>query len=289
MDMGRNKMHIHNQCEILHIMVSINLRPKDELSNINYDLLAKKYQMYKYYPKYFHNEELKTPDIKEMIIDKPIYSSANEHLDDYVNPGVMKIYETELDLDSGKLTITKERKEKRKEKREEKIAERAERREEREEKRKEKREERKERRESRSEKGNKDERKLERKRERQENKCKLVERRKLIESKEKPGVVFKNPFGNEPLHKLSTTYSNETNITNFTNYTQISMGSNERKNSITSRLVNLLSNTSDDYDLERTNSFDQTKSNMTKGRKRLFSKKRYSDQIGTYLLTKLAV
>lgn len=85
-----------------------SLKAKDEISLINYEELEKKFQIHKYYPKYFHNEEVSTPVIKELIHDKPIYSKANAHVKDFKNPGVLKIYETELDLTSGKLKIKKE-------------------------------------------------------------------------------------------------------------------------------------------------------------------------------------
>ncbi|CAR66305.1 DEHA2F08800p [Debaryomyces hansenii CBS767] len=55
--------------------------PTDEdfIRNIDYDELEKKFHVRKYYPQFIHNE-LATPNLKEMIADKPIYAKANDHL-----------------------------------------------------------------------------------------------------------------------------------------------------------------------------------------------------------------
>ncbi|CUM45418.1 uncharacterized protein AC631_02583 [Debaryomyces fabryi] len=55
--------------------------PTDEdfIRNIDYDELERKFHVYKYYPQFIHNE-LSTPNLKEMIADKPIYAKANDHL-----------------------------------------------------------------------------------------------------------------------------------------------------------------------------------------------------------------
>lgn len=51
----------------------------DYIRYLDYDELEEKFQVHKYYPKFIHNE-LPTPDLKEMIADKPIYAKANDHL-----------------------------------------------------------------------------------------------------------------------------------------------------------------------------------------------------------------
>lgn len=55
--------------------------PTDEdfIRNIDYDELERKFHVRKYYPQFIHNE-LATPNLKEMIADKPIYAKANDHL-----------------------------------------------------------------------------------------------------------------------------------------------------------------------------------------------------------------
>ncbi|CAH2352257.1 hypothetical protein CLIB1423_06S02322 [[Candida] railenensis] len=58
---------------------------KDKILNsnepkIDYEELESKFQMHKYYPKYFHNYDYSTPVIKDLIANKPIYSNANQHV-----------------------------------------------------------------------------------------------------------------------------------------------------------------------------------------------------------------
>lgn len=236
-------------------MVSLNIRPKDELGRIDYDLMAEKYQMFKYYPKYFHNE-IETPNIKEKLRDKLIYSKANEHIEGYVNPGVMKIYETELNLQSGQLRITKEIDDKETQMKS-KLTPKE---------------------------------KLEKRREKYLKYKKLADRKALIESKSriKPNsnhtMEFNNPFQTDEKvygltyslgHKKSTDTLND-------NMENISLNSDPRRHSMASRLISFILNSSDEYKLERTSTFDQTKSSLTSGRKKLFRAKRHSDQISMY-------
>lgn len=261
-------------------------KPKDDISLINYEELEARFNIHKYYPKYFHNEGISTPDIKGMIYDKPIYAKANEHVEDWVNPGVMKIYETELDLDSGKLKIRKERKEQKKqrqkeredrredikERREERREERQERREDRKESRDERKEARKEQRQERKQTSEETTRtsKRDRKREKLNNKKLLENRRRLIESKERPMISFNNPWDKKDSLMI------------YENQVSSRFDDESRKNSITSKLISLVSNNSDDYKILKIDSFDQTKSALTSKRKKSLFKKRYSDQIGTY-------
>lgn len=258
---------------------------------INYEELESKYNIHKYYPKYFHNDEAATPDIKQQIYDKPIYAKANEHLKDWVNPGVMKVYETELDYESGKMRIRKQlsdpvdklrqaRRDRKEERREDRRERREERKEDRQEKREERREDKQERREekkeSRDKKEDKHERKMEKRREKQENKQRMKYRQQLIDSKTKPVEIrFNNPFGNQAsLEMYKNTFHGQ---------------SPERKNSVTSKLISLISNNSDELGLTKTNSFDQSKSSMTTGRKKSLFKKRYSENLGMYIMSQVAV
>lgn len=125
---------------------NVNDSPTDEdfIKCLDYDLLERKFGCFKYYPKFLNNYDYLTPEIKEMIGDKPVYSKANKHLKNFKNPGTKKTFVTEIDVETGQITV-KEKVEKkdRKARKEERRA----RREEHREVRKEKREERKERRE----------------------------------------------------------------------------------------------------------------------------------------------
>lgn len=244
-----------------------NLRPKDEHSFINYDELEQKYDIHKYYPKFLHNEDIETPEIKDMIYDKPIYSKANEHIKDWKNPGVKEIYETELNLDSGKLKINKQyldksdhngKQDKSNNKNDRKVQ------------RQEHKAERKDARLAKKEdKLSRKEDKIARKQEKIRNKRQLERRKFLIDSKEKPKIEFTNPFDGSM--KINDLVSMETT------------SSESRKNSITNRLFSLMSHNSDELELTKTSTFDQTKSDLTNKRKsRSFFKKRLSEQIGTY-------
>lgn len=262
-----------------------SLKAKDEISLINYEELEKKFQIHKYYPKYFHNEEVSTPVIKELIHDKPIYSKANAHVKDFKNPGVLKIYETELDLTSGKLKIKKESmdadgggysqnedvRRSRGELKEDRRALREEKREERKQERHERIEERRVQRRgsiadslARLDLDTRMERKKERKRTKKELQRQLRERQKLIASKEKPFIQFKSPFDKESFLIYNNQYEDD------------------RRSSITSKLRSIISNNSDDLSLSKISSFDQTKSVMTSGRKKKLFRKRLSEQLGMY-------
>lgn len=47
------------------------------IRNLNYGELEEKFQIYKYYPCFIHNNECSTPRLKAMISDKPIYAKAS--------------------------------------------------------------------------------------------------------------------------------------------------------------------------------------------------------------------
>lgn len=52
---------------------------EDYIRNLDYDFLEEKYNIHKYYPRFFHNDSL-SPELRELIADKPIYAKANQHV-----------------------------------------------------------------------------------------------------------------------------------------------------------------------------------------------------------------
>lgn len=43
----------------------------------DYEQLERVFQIHKYYPKFFHNDGISTPELRDLIVDKPIYKDAN--------------------------------------------------------------------------------------------------------------------------------------------------------------------------------------------------------------------
>lgn len=131
--------------------------PTDEdfIKCLDYDELERKFGCFKYYPKFLNNYDYLTPEIKEMIGDKPVYLKANKHLKGFKNPGTKKTFVTEIDVETGEMTVKEktERKD-RKARKEERRARREERRDDRKEDRKERKELRKEQKERRDVKKN---------------------------------------------------------------------------------------------------------------------------------------
>lgn len=70
----------------------------------DYEDLETKFDIHKYYPKYFHNYNYSTPVIKDMIADKPIYAEANKHNKAWRNPGARQTVSRTIDLDTGNIT-----------------------------------------------------------------------------------------------------------------------------------------------------------------------------------------
>lgn len=70
----------------------------------DYEDLETKFDIHKYYPKYFHNYNYSTPVIKDMIADKPIYADANKHNKAWKNPGARQTVSRTIDLDTGNIT-----------------------------------------------------------------------------------------------------------------------------------------------------------------------------------------
>lgn len=124
--------------------------PTDEdfIKCLDYEELERKFGCFKYYPKFLNNYDYLTPEIKEMIGDKPVYLKANKHLKGFKNPGTKKTFVTEIDVETGEMTVKeqidkkdrKARKEERRAKREGRKEDRKERREDRKEDRKERKE-----------------------------------------------------------------------------------------------------------------------------------------------------
>lgn len=57
-----------------------DMKQRDEqeiIRNLDYDELEKKFQIYKYYPSFIHNNDCSTPRLKAMICSKPIYAKAS--------------------------------------------------------------------------------------------------------------------------------------------------------------------------------------------------------------------
>lgn len=243
----------------LNITKSNNKNELDQPSNgelikkLNYEELEKNYEIHKYYPQFIHNQGISTPTIKELIIDKPIYSKANEHIEGWKNPGTRKALITELDIETGELkryeqpdkAQRKDRREERRERREERKEDRKDRREERREDRKDRREERRERREDRRE--DRHERREELREHRHERK--EVRRRR----KREPHGLFTNQL------TMPSVY--------------------ERYRSSSEESLRLARN-------QTSYSYDATKSNMTNKRsnkwKFKFNERRLSEQLGMY-------
>ncbi|PVH13875.1 uncharacterized protein CXQ87_001993 [Candidozyma duobushaemuli] len=123
---GIGKLHVSSNT------ASDSPTDEDFIKCLDYDELERKFGCFKYYPKFLNNYDYSTPEIKEMIGDKP-------------NPGTKKTFVTEIDVETGEMTV-KEKMEKkdRKARREERRARREERRDDRKEDRKERKELRKE-------------------------------------------------------------------------------------------------------------------------------------------------
>lgn len=83
----------------------------DFIKTLDYEELERRFDIHKYYPKFIHNYDYSTPQIRSMIRDKPIYAKANEHLKNFKNPGSRKTYITEIDVETGQIEV-RERKSK---------------------------------------------------------------------------------------------------------------------------------------------------------------------------------
>ncbi|CAK7893656.1 hypothetical protein CAAN1_01S13652 [[Candida] anglica] len=82
-----------------------------QATTIDYEELEEKFQIHKYYPKYFHNYDYSTPVIKDLIANKPIYSKANDHVK---RSAARQAVSDSLEVEKGNIPSCKDR---RKEKR----------------------------------------------------------------------------------------------------------------------------------------------------------------------------
>lgn len=277
------------------------------IRGIDYEELERRFQIHKYYPTFLHNYDFSTPQIRLMICDKPIYAKALAHIRNFRNPGTKKTFITEIDVETGEVTVhekVEEKDKKRKEKREErkeKREERKEKREERKEKREEKREERREKREdSKHRKRHEIEIRL------RDDLIGLVDDRfdkfSINSDTSRESVpyhlsairpplkkpIFNNPFGED----LAPALSNESRKHSISRGRQNSVRTiNEAspRNYLKERLRDMISSRRLLSALERTLSFDATQSNMAVSRglkgnlwKLREKSRRQSEQIGTY-------
>jgi hypothetical protein len=65
---------------MIHSVIPDDVITLDMLAKINYEMLESKYNIHKYYPKYIHNSAISTPVLRDLIVDKPIYKDANKHV-----------------------------------------------------------------------------------------------------------------------------------------------------------------------------------------------------------------
>lgn len=124
------------------------MEPADDdfIRTLDYDDLEQRYDIHKYYPKFIHNYDYLTPQIREMIGDKPVYAKANEHVKNFKNPGARKTYVTEIDVATGQMKVREKKvKEKRREGKEDRTERREDMKERKEERKEKRREDRKER------------------------------------------------------------------------------------------------------------------------------------------------
>lgn len=93
------------------------INDEDFIRALDYEELEKRFEVHKWVPCYIHNYDYLTPQIKAMIGHKPIYAKANK--------GKRKTYMTEMNLETGEVTVTEKTKS-HKEKKEERRAHKAE-------------------------------------------------------------------------------------------------------------------------------------------------------------------
>lgn len=93
------------------------INDEDFIRALDYEELEKRFEVRKWVPCYIHNYDYLTPQIKAMIGHKPIYAKANK--------GKRKTYMTEMNLETGEVTVT-EKPKSTKDKKEERRARKAE-------------------------------------------------------------------------------------------------------------------------------------------------------------------
>lgn len=84
---GLNKLSVRTDDDEDHLLLNVyddteveEINNDDLIKVLDYQELEEKFQIYKYYPKFIHNYDISTPQIKSLIVNKPIYSKANHHV-----------------------------------------------------------------------------------------------------------------------------------------------------------------------------------------------------------------
>lgn len=62
------------------LLLGLSLGPSDEdfIRCLDYEMLERQFAIHKYYPKFVHNLDYLTPQIRRMIGNKPVYAKANK-------------------------------------------------------------------------------------------------------------------------------------------------------------------------------------------------------------------
>ncbi|EGW33163.1 uncharacterized protein SPAPADRAFT_50076 [Spathaspora passalidarum NRRL Y-27907] len=102
------------------IQASLQSSDNDEreiIKHIDYDMLERAYNIHKYYPQYIHNYDISTPVLRMLIVDKPIYNDANQHLKNGESYEKRKLLNCQLhEKRDARKASRKERKERKREK-----------------------------------------------------------------------------------------------------------------------------------------------------------------------------
>lgn len=274
----------------------------DYIRSLNYDDLEKRFNVRKYYPRFIHNHDFSTPQIKEMIADKPIYAKASGS-----GCRTRKKVMTEIDMETGQMKIVddsdsktlhrQERKADKDRRREERLEQRAVHKEER---RKHKEERKKLREQHRAERhGALDSRRATLSEETAEPYVNPAIKPPTMAHHRSNDILFKNPFG-APLDldqaTLVVTQQKPMDGTRLRQNSIQPIDSYSRKSSISGKLKDMMfarrHHDKNDTKLARTVSYDQTRSTMTSARgartdvlrNKDKNGRRMSDRIGTYIL-----
>lgn len=259
---------------------------KTFIKNIDYDELERRFQVHKYVPNYIHHYDYLTPQIRSMINDKPIYAQANQHVK---QPPPRKKKIMEFDIVTGEV-VSKEvepRHEFKKELLSEQVQQRKELR-----------------------KGHRDERSEFRKQHRNEADSERAEARRLLKdhmkqrrdfrnktclmekkvgSKEnrrpEQSFLFTDPFGSGQTTLVESRRHPEPNDSDRKNSLLTLHRPRNRKTSLSSTLKGLVlhkghEGKNENLSLNRTLSYDQTKSNMTTKRDADKDRLKLSDSSG---------
>lgn len=284
--------------------MSVNLQPSankppsddDFIRALNYDELEKKFHVRKYYPRFIHNYDYLTPQIKAMIVDKPIYARANKNAPQRTKRTVV----TEIDVETGEMRVVSDATEGREQRRLQKRRDRETRKLERREQRSKHREER----------GRlRDQHRSERQSELDETRRLMRERSALLRKNEPTAerythaaiqppamaharnILFHNPFAHDGLDlDQATLVVLQQHATGGARSRQNSAQPLEhpgRKLLISGRLKDMVISKLYDNKLTRTVSYDQTKSTMTSTRGAKNDMLRHNDSTGRRMSEKI--